>query len=298
MEKSAPFTYFMSNGFYGGYFGIQEHDEGKKFALFSVWDAGSKVEIVDWGEGVSVGRFGNEGTGANSKMPFQWKIGEPVRFLVHTKVEEAKDPSAPKNVLYSGFIHWPEKGIWRLMARLRVQPCGLHVHTDGMLLAMNSFIEVFGGPPKKPNCEAYNAERRARYGPPWYKTSSSKEFKQFPEVSMTATCPKSGCPKQGLNFWSDKGGSSESFVLSVGGNVTNNGLPINKPSPILQSQRLSSVVANGELPFGDNSPADSWSTGSRRPLRRFGKEDGVKRWGNGGDDFACPWYVVDCGSQQ
>lgn len=291
VEKSAPFTYFMSNGFYGGYFGIQEHANGVKYALFSVWDAGSKVEIVDWGEGVKVGRFGAEGTGANSHVRFNWELNQPIRFLVNVKVEPSTKPGGPKTSVYSGYIHDPKQGIWRLLSRLRVQPCGHSFHSDGHLLGMNSFIEVFQALPKKPHCEAYHTERRARYGPPWYK-KKGESFKQFHAAILTATCPETGCPKQGLNSFSY---DSESFVMQVGGNVTNEGLPIMQQQPIKQSMPLPSVLAEGALPYDDNSPAGGWPAGSQRPLRQFGEDAGFKNWGSGGNDLSCPWYVLECG---
>lgn len=298
VEKSAPFTYFMANGFFGGYFGIQEHAEGKKFAIFSVWDAGSKVEIVDWGEGVSVGRFGAEGTGANSHIEFPWMVNETIRFLVHAEVQQGPVPSGPKTTLYSGYIYYPEPGIWRLMSRLRVVPCGQHVLTDGNLMGMYSFIEVFQGLPQKPFCAEYSRERRARYGPPWYKTKGSHDFKQFPSVTLTATCnPSKGCPKQGLNYETVEQGAAQSFVMHVGGNVKNDGLPISEPRAI-KPQALPFLLKDGQLPFADNSPAGPWAAGTNRPLRNFGGTAGVNEWGNGAnEDLACPWYVKDCGSR-
>jgi len=157
---------------------------------------------------------------------------------------------------------------------------------------MNSFIEVFQPLPKLPDCDAYHTERRARYGPPWYKKKGETSFKQFNATMLTATCPPTGCPKQGLDSYSH---GSESFVMQVGGNVSNKGLPIAQHQSIKQSMALPALLAEGELPYDDNSPAGAWPVGSHRPLRHFGDDKGVKPWGSGGDDLSCPWYVVECG---
>lgn len=297
VEKTQPYTFFMANGFLGGYFGIQEHVGKKRFALFSVWDAGGPVEVVKWGEGVTVGRFGAEGTGANSRLPFAWRVGEPVRFLVRAEVTNG-DAMAPtrngnagaKTTTYTAYVHCPDLGVWRLMAQLRVRSCGDHERMGASLMGMNSFIEVFQPLPKKPNCSDYGAERRARYGPPWFRKRGSTEFERFNQVAFTATCPPSGCPRQGLDFGM---GTADSYVLSVGGELTNKGLPILEWRNLSRTPSIPSVLANASLPEGDNSPAGAWPSGKSRPLQRFGGGD-LARWGAGAPAPACPWYVVDC----
>ena len=98
VEQSAVGTYFCACGWNGGYFGIQELADGKKVVLFSVWDAGAqndpnsvpeerRVRLLHQGHGVRVGRFGNEGTGGQSFLDFDWQIGATYRFLVTATVE-------------------------------------------------------------------------------------------------------------------------------------------------------------------------------------------------------------------
>jgi len=294
VEESAPYTYFMANGFQGGYFGIQEHPGGKKFALFSVWDAGSKVEIVEWGEGVKVGRFGAEGTGANCRIPFPWKIGEPVQFLVRAQVEEPKVPGGPKTTLYSGYLRLPSLGVWRLMSKLRVQPCGLNVQTDGHLLGMNSFIEVFQPLPKKPDCADYSKTRRASYGVPWFRRAGASNFEPFVNVTLSSTCPAEGCPRQGMDFEAVDKDGRDAFVLTVGASVTNKGMPLHKPRPMRFGPAAPAVLTETAVPESDNAMAGKWKPFEARPLRKLGKHEQVKPWGAGPDDLACPWYVADC----
>jgi hypothetical protein len=296
VEESAPYTYFMANGFQGGYFGIQEHPGGLKYALFSVWDAGSKVEIVDWGEGVKVGRFGAEGTGANSNFKFQWEIGKPVEFLVHAKVEPPRKPDGPTTTLYSGYLYLPDQGVWKLMSKLRVQPCGLNVHTGGHLMGMNSFIEVFQPLPQRgtPECGTYSVTRKARYGVPWYRRAGSTTFEPFSDVTLTATCPAEGCPKRGMDFQVVDAGGRDAFVLVVGANITNAGMPLSQARPMLSAKAPPVVLTETPLPQSDNSVAGSWKPYEARPLRHLGEQEQMKTWGAGPDVLACPWYVADC----
>jgi|Transcript_50368 hypothetical protein len=294
VEESAPYTYFMANGFAGGYFGIQEHPGGKKYALFSVWDAGSKVEIVDWGEGVKVGRFGAEGTGANSRLEFPWEIGKPVQFLVHASVEPPSKPGGVATTLYSGYIRLNSLGVWRLLSKLRVQPCGVNLHSKGHLLGLNSFIEVFQHLPKQPDCAAYSVTRRARYGVPWYRRAGASSFEPFANVTLTATCGKEGCPRKGMDFQVVEEDGRDAFVLTVGANVTNTGLTLGRAQHMKASQEAPSVLTETALPDSDNSIAGRWHVGEARPLRSLGRHEQLERWGSGPDELACPWYVTDC----
>jgi len=296
VEKSAPFSYFMANGFAGGYFGIQEHGDGRRFALFSVWDAGSQVEIVDWGENVTVGRFGAEGTGANSHLEFPWQVDEAVRFLVHAEVEESSSPKLAPATLYSGYIHMPSLGVWRLMSKLRVRPCGGSALSGGYLTGLNSFLEVFQPLPQRPFCDAYGVERRARYGTPWYRSRGMSSFQPLAKVALSATCPPSGCPRTGLNFEAKTSGDSAAYVLHVGSSVTNAGLPLMQPRPIPSFGPEPAVLSRSPLPDLDSSPAGDWSAGQRRPLRGFGASERMTRWGSrAGGAVNCPWYVASCG---
>ena len=96
-EESVPGTYFSVIGFNCGYCGIQELLNGSKVAIFSIWDPGdpfdfgAKADNVDEklrtkclysGDGVAIRRFGGEGTGGQSMMPFDWKVGETNRFAI------------------------------------------------------------------------------------------------------------------------------------------------------------------------------------------------------------------------
>ena len=107
IEESTRGSYFMACGFSRGYFGIQELGNGKKIALFSIWEPGKqnnpnstpeerRVREIASGKGVRVKRFGGEGTGGQSFYDYDWKIGESVRFVVFAK------PDGPNRTQYAG----------------------------------------------------------------------------------------------------------------------------------------------------------------------------------------------------
>ena len=98
--ESHPGSYFMIAGFSCGYSGVQELYDGSKVFIFSVWDPGDpfdfkikeherdvklRTKVLYSGEGVNVSRFGGEGTGGKSMLPFDWKIGETLRCAVRAR---------------------------------------------------------------------------------------------------------------------------------------------------------------------------------------------------------------------
>ena len=146
VEKSVPGSYFATIGFSCGYCGIQELINGKKVAIFSVWDPGdpfdfkARPEGVDEkirtknlyaGEGVMIDRFGGEGTGGKSMIPFDWKIGEPCRFAIHARQD------GDYRTAFTGYIF--RDGAWFKMATFStLQTKGAHA-----IKSIHSFAEDF-----------------------------------------------------------------------------------------------------------------------------------------------------------
>lgn len=92
-------SYFMANGFSEGYFGIQVNSPTERRVLFSVWSPYKtdnpneipeehKIILVKKGEGVRTGEFGNEGSGGQSYLRYNWKAGNTYRFLTHIRPDE------------------------------------------------------------------------------------------------------------------------------------------------------------------------------------------------------------------
>ena len=140
VRRSTPGSYFMCCGYSHGYFGMQDLGD-HKIALFSVWDPtrGNKaadvpedqrVEVLYTGEGVAIKRFGGEGTGAQSRIDFDWKIGQTYRYLLTAKVEDQKTE-------YAAYLFMPDTKAWKHLATFRVTTGG------DELRGLYSFIEDF-----------------------------------------------------------------------------------------------------------------------------------------------------------
>jgi hypothetical protein len=167
VEKSVPDSYFQVCGFAGGYFGIQEHENGKKVGIFSVWDTAKgddpkavdqkdRVETLFVGDGVRASRFGGEGTGGHSDFDFKWNVGDTYKFFLTSKITD-------KKTAYSAYIFDPQKKSW------------LHVATfaapDGgkKLTGLYSFIEDF-----RRDTVSATEVRRAKFGNEWIQTPDGK----------------------------------------------------------------------------------------------------------------------------
>ncbi|HED64329.1 MAG TPA: DUF3472 domain-containing protein [Planctomycetes bacterium] len=159
-EQDPIWTYYMATGWHRGYFGMQVNSPTERRIIFSVWDSGGeavdrtkvaeedRVVLVDRGEGVVTGSFGNEGTGGHSHLVFDWKTGEPQRFLVTAKRDDAT------HTTFSGYYFRPDEKRWMLISSWRAPKEG------GLLRGLYSFSENFGG-------ANGHLLRRARFGAQW-----------------------------------------------------------------------------------------------------------------------------------
>ncbi len=104
---------------------------------------------MEQGEGVRVGRFGGEGTGAQSFYDYDWKIGEVVRFLVQAEAGEG----------FTEFRSWfydNGRKKWQVMTRFRTPTSGIR------LKGGYSFIEDF-----RRNYESARIQRVAQFQNGW-----------------------------------------------------------------------------------------------------------------------------------
>jgi hypothetical protein len=215
VEKSAPGTYFCVCGFSKGYFGLQELANGKKLLIFSVWDPGNqndpkkveeerRVKLLHQGEGVRIGRFGNEGTGGQSFFDFDWKAGETYRFLVTAKPDGERTE-------FAGWFYLNDKKEWKHLVTFSTI-------TGGKPLGgYYSFIEDF-----RRNRESTKHARTARYGGGWVLAEGEKEIWQ-PLTKATFTADSN--PAKTI----DAGAVEERFFLATGGDTENSGTQLNKP---------------------------------------------------------------------
>lgn len=128
-------SYFMSNGFTGGYFGIQVNSATERRVLFSVWDGDDtptgKTTLVRKGAGVVDNAFGGEGTGGQSYLVYNWQAGATYKFLTQAK------PDGAGNTVYASWFMAPDGNGWRFMAAWK------RPKTSGYLTGLYSFIENF-----------------------------------------------------------------------------------------------------------------------------------------------------------
>ncbi len=162
-ETGPIFSFYMACGFHRGYFGMQVNEPGRRSIIFSVWDSGNegidrskvaaddRVQLLAKGPGVFAGGFGNEGTGGHSHLDYPWKTGETYRFLLKAKPEGNK-------TVYSGYLYFPEKRAWGLIASFCAPKDG------GGLRGLHSFNENYVGINGQ-------LQRRALFGPAWYQTA-------------------------------------------------------------------------------------------------------------------------------
>ncbi|XP_047129109.1 uncharacterized protein LOC100207676 isoform X1 [Hydra vulgaris] len=93
-------SYFMVNGFSEGYFGMQVNSETERRVLFSVWSPfttddpskipkDQKILTIKKGKNVTIGQFGNEGSGGQSYLVYPWKANQTYKFLLGAKPQKS-----------------------------------------------------------------------------------------------------------------------------------------------------------------------------------------------------------------
>jgi hypothetical protein len=217
VDKSAAGTYFMACGFDLGYFGIQELADGKKLVLFSVWDPGDqndpnqvekdkRVQRLYQGEGVRVGRFGNEGTGGQSFFNYDWHVGETYRFFVTARPVEDRTE-------FAGHFYLPEKKAWKHLVTFST------ISQGRGLRGCYSFIEDFHR-----NRVSATEAREARFGNGWIR-SKDGQWVALTRARFTADSN----PVLNINA----GLAGDRFFLATGGETKNSDTPlkelINRP---------------------------------------------------------------------
>ncbi len=146
---------------------FRELGDGREGPAFSVWDASDKndpnaveeekrVKVLQKDEKVRVGRFGNEGTGAQSFFDYDWKPGETYRFLVTAKPDGQR-------TAFTAYFYVPEDKDWKRLATLSTIAGGKG------LRGYYSFIEDF-----RRNRISAGEVRTAHYGNGWIKTKDGQ----------------------------------------------------------------------------------------------------------------------------
>ncbi|KAJ6635579.1 hypothetical protein Bhyg_14165 [Pseudolycoriella hygida] len=119
--EDAVGAYFCAAGFDGGYFGIQANSGIERRILFSIWSTYNtdnpacipdeyKIRLIRKGDDVYVGEFGNEGSGGQSFLRYNWKSEVKYKFLVNAT------PLGSNETQFTAWFWPPEKGEWMLIA--------------------------------------------------------------------------------------------------------------------------------------------------------------------------------------
>ncbi len=215
-------TYYEACGFQRGYMGMQVNGPKERRIIFSVWDSGAgananardgvadndRTQLKSKGEGVEASVFGGEGTGGHSHLVYDWKTGEPQRFLVTSA------PGDGGSAIYSGYWFHPEKKEWKLMASFSAPK------TSASLSGLYSFSEDFDG-------SNGQLRRKALFGNQWARSDDGA----WHEIT-TATFSHDGTGKINRldRFMGLENGQ---FFLSNGGFIpgfTNYGEPFTRPA--------------------------------------------------------------------
>lgn len=197
-------SYYMSNGFAEGYFGIQVNGPSERRVLFSVWSpnpaddpnqipAEDRVLLLRKGPQVTSGEFGNEGAGGQSYLLYPWRAGTTYRFLLKAV------PSSATTTDYTAWFYAPEQAEWRLIASFR------RPKTNTYVRSMHSFLENFLP-------DYGNQTRSALYGNGWVHTKSGQWLAlQQAHFSFDDTARRK-------SRWDYQGGvNNGSFFLKNGG---------------------------------------------------------------------------------
>lgn len=203
-EGDIPSSYYMACGFGEGYFGMQNNTPYPRRVLFSVWSPyetdnaaeipdSLRVTLVKKGEGVKVQDFGNEGSGGQSYMHYDWKAGERCRFLMGVK------PDGQGSTVYTAYFFNNDKGQWQLVASFR-RPKISTWYTNA-----HSFLENF-------NPVMGYITRKACYGNQWARTADGR---WIPVTKARFTCDATGREEMRLDYTG--GVEGENFFLSMGG---------------------------------------------------------------------------------
>lgn len=159
-------SYYMANGFAEGYYGMQVNSPTERRILFSVWSPfdtqdpklipdSLKIKMLRKGKDVHIGEFGNEGSGGQSYLRYNWKTGTTYKFLTQIK------PSEDGSTIYTSYFYATDENKWLLIASFS------RPQTDTYYKRAHSFLENFS-----PGQGYIN--RKVYFGNQWYRSKSGK----------------------------------------------------------------------------------------------------------------------------
>lgn len=194
-------SYYMANGFNGGYFGIQVNSPTERRILFSIWSPyqtddpksipdSMKIRLLKKGIGVNTGEFGNEGSGGQSFLRYPWKAGVTYAFLTRAQPNKIKNTT-----VFTSYFKDPEQKTWTLIASFERPKTNTH------LRGLYSFLENFSP-------QTGHIERYANFGNQWAITNKG-QWHEVTNIKFTADNTAN------MNYRKDYAGgvSGEAFYL-------------------------------------------------------------------------------------
>ena len=155
----------------GGYCGIQHNSPRERRTIFSIWDTSAELrpKVTEAEAKTIFNRFGGEGEGAHTHMPWNWRVGEPFWFFL--RKQPASEPGATEARYY---IYDRDQKAWRHSATIwspNGDPRGTKSVANIGGGGLASFLENFAGKDRAtPKLALY---RRA--GVPEYATALIEE---------------------------------------------------------------------------------------------------------------------------
>ena len=225
-------SYFMANGFAEGYFGIQVNSEKERRVLFSVWSPFStddpksipeshKIKLLNKGDNVTTGEFGNEGSGGQSYLKYNWIADNTYKFLLKGT------PDGNNATVYTAYFFAPEINHWKLIASFS------RPHTNTYLKNFHSFLENFIP-------EQGDFSRMVLFNNQWF-CDDKGNWNELNKARFTAD----NTAKQGYRLDYSGGLSADGFYLKNGGfynDYTKTGIlftrPLNGLKPIINFAEL------------------------------------------------------------
>ncbi|AUD07469.1 nematoblast specific protein [Spirosoma pollinicola] len=155
-------SYYMATGFGEGYFGMQVNSPTERRILFSVWSpfqtdtpsqipSDQKIRLNRKGANVVTNEFGNEGSGGQSYLRYNWVAGRTYKFLIHGH------PDVGDYTTYTAYFMPPDGAGWQLIASFK------RPKTTTYLTSLYSFLENF-------TPETGNVSREVEFSNQWVRS--------------------------------------------------------------------------------------------------------------------------------
>jgi hypothetical protein len=145
-----PGTYYCGINWHpgepaGGYCGIQDNEPGRKCTIFSIWDTAKDLhpKTIEADPATLHNRFGGEGEGAHTHLPWTWELGETFQFYV------TKSPGAVADTTEVRYYVFNRKTKEWIHEATISTPDGGHKSVENFSAgAMAAFLENYTGKDK------------------------------------------------------------------------------------------------------------------------------------------------------